>query len=421
LPRTVFEKEKEAFVAISHRMAENLERSSWIRRMSDEGQRLKAQLGAESVFDFSLGNPDIEPPPAFDAALARVAAARQKGSHGYMPNTGYPEVRAAVAARASLEQGLDIPASNIAMTVGAAGGLNVVLKTILDPGDEVVVIRPYFGEYLFYVENHGGVFIDAAPRPDFSPDPGALASALTERTACLIINSPNNPTGRIYSRADLDAIAGVLAEHGRKTGRMPYLIADEPYRAIAYGGAAVHSAMEAYPETIVVSSWSKSLSLPGERIGYVAVSPRCADAAAIVAGLGFSTRVLGFVNAPALMQRVVACLLDEVADVESYAKRGRMLSEGLEAAGYEFSRPEGAFYIFARVPELPATARAEQDALGLDIAFVMHLKRHNIIAVPGVGFGFPGWFRLSFCVSESTILGSLPHFAQAMEEWKRGA
>lgn len=407
-------------MAISHRMAENLERSSWIRRMSDEGLRLKAQFGADKVFDFSLGNPDIEPPKAFGEALSRIVSSAECGTHGYMSNIGYPAVREKVAARASRDQGLAIPASNVAMSVGAAGGLNVLLKTILDPGDEVVVIRPYFGEYLFYVENHGGVFVDVAPRADFSPDPEALGAALTERTACVIINSPNNPTGRIYSRDDLAAIASVLEEHGRKTGRKPYLVADEPYRAIVYNGAEVPSAMEAYAETIVVSSWSKSLSLPGERIGYVAVSPRCSDAAAIVAGLGFSTRVLGFVNAPALMQRVVGELVDEVADVASYAKRGRILSDGLRAAGYDFPEPEGAFYIFARVPGLPATAQAEQEKLGLDIAFVMHLKKHNIIAVPGVGFGYPGWFRLSFCVSEATIRGSLPKFLAAMEDWKRG-
>jgi aspartate aminotransferase len=388
--------------------------------MFDEGQKLRAQYGAEKVFDFSLGNPDVEPPAAFGAALERLASDKAIGTHGYMPNAGYPEVRKAVAARASRDQGLEIPPANIVMSVGAAGGLNVVLKTILDPGDEVIVFRPYFAEYLFYVQNHQGVFVDAACLPDFSPDPESLRRALSPRTACVIINSPNNPTGRIYTRAELEAMASVLEEHGRACGRRPYLIADEPYRQIVYGRVELPSIMELYAETIVVSSWSKSLSLPGERIGYIAVSPRCADTKELVDGFAFSTRVLGFVNAPALMQRAVASILDEVADVESYAKRGAILSEGLRSAGYDFSEPQGAFYIFARVPPIGGAEGGPAEALGLDVAFVMHLKKYNILAVPGVGFGCPGWFRLSFCVSEATIRGSLPGFRAAIEEWRRG-
>lgn len=433
-------------MAVSRQIQENLERSSWIRRMFEEGLKLKKEFGADKVFDFSLGNPDVEPPTAFAATLARLAADTTAGAHGYMPNAGYPSVRAAVAKKASRDQGLEIPAENIVMTVGAAGGLNVLLKTILDPGDEVVVFRPYFAEYFFYVQNHGGKFVDVPTGPGFSPDPEALRAALTPRTACVIINSPNNPTGRIYTKEELEAIAAVLSEHGRKTGRFPYLVADEPYREIVYGGALVPSPMLAYPETIVATSWSKSLSLPGERIGYLAVSPRSGDAKGLVDGLAMCTRILGFVNAPALMQRAVAELLDEKCDVASYERRGRLLSEGLRAAGYDFPEPEGAFYIFARVPELPGAeleprgaagvaggasaaskagaaqdGRAAAPALGLDVAFAMHLKKYNILAVPGVGFGCPGWFRLSYCVAEKTIRGALPLFAKAMEDWKAGS
>jgi aspartate aminotransferase len=386
--------------------------------MSDEAQRLKARYGAENVFDCSLGNPDIEPPPAFREALLEIASDAQPGTHGYMPNGGYPEVRALVARRASRDQGIEIPAGNIVMSVGAAGGLNVILKAILDPGDEVIAIRPYFSEYPFYAQNHGGVFIPVSPRADFSPDPEALAASLSPRTACVLLNSPNNPTGRIYSREALAEIAAVLVRHGEKTGRFPYLIADEPYREIVYDGAEVPSMMEAYAETIVVSSWSKSLSLPGERIGYVAVSPRCAAAKELIDGCCFATRVLGFVNAPALMQRVVARLLDEVADVESYALRRRLLCDGLHAAGYEFQEPQGAFYVFARVPEISVKPRPSPEAPdSSDVAFVMRLKEHRVIAVPGVGFGYPGYFRLSFCVSESTIRGSLPHLKDARNSW----
>jgi aspartate aminotransferase len=404
-------------LAVSHSTAENLGRSSWIRRMSDEGQRLKAQYGAENVFDCSLGNPDLEPPPAFRESLLALASSAARGAHGYMPNGGYPEVCAAVARRASRDQRIEIPAAQIVMSVGAAGGLNVVLKTILDPGDEVVAISPYFPEYPFYAGNHGGTFVPVAPRADFSPDPEAIAAALSPRTACVLLNSPNNPTGRVYSREDLAGVAAVLEAHGRRTGRYPYLIADEPYREIVYDGVELPSLMEAYAETIVVSSWSKSLSLPGERIGYVAVSPRSAAARELVAGCCFATRVLGFVNAPALMQRVVARLLDEVADVESYSRRRSLLCEGLRAAGYEFQDPKGAFYVFVRVPGNSAAPRMSTELLDSDVAFVMHLKDNRVIAVPGVGFGYPGYFRLSFCVSEDTIRGSLPRLMEARDTW----
>lgn len=394
--------------------------------MYDEGLKLKARFGAGEVYDFSLGNPDIEPPPAFTSTIKALVAGNERGTHGYMPNVGYPEVREAVAVRASRDQGLSIPASNIVMTVGAAGAMNVVLKTILDPGDEVVVVKPYFAEYLFYVRNFGGSFVPVEPKADFSPDPEAIAAALTPRTACVILNSPNNPTGRVYTREDIAAVARVLEAHGRKTGRMPYLLADEPYREIVYHGVEVPSIMEAYAETIVVTSWSKTLSLPGERIGYIAVSPRASGIAQLMAGLAFSIRVLGFVNAPALMQRVVSSLLNEVCDVESYAKRGLLLSEGLGSAGYEFPAPEGAFYVFVRVPAAGTgkaeAMRREVEATGepdvtSDVAFAMHLKKYRILAVPGAGFGFPGYFRLCFCVSEDTIRRSLPAFRTAFADW----
>jgi aspartate aminotransferase len=270
------------------------------------------------------------------------------------------------------------------------------------------------------VQNYGGTFVPVSPRADFSPDPEAIEAALSPRTACVLLNSPNNPTGRIYSREDLARIAAILKRHGEKTGRFPYIVADEPYREIVYDGAEIPSMMEAYAETIVVSSWSKSLSLPGERIGYVALSPRCAAAKELIDGCCFATRVLGFVNAPAMMQRIVAALLDEVADVGSYACRGRILAEGLRAAGYEFCEPQGAFYIFPRVPPRKPTDTASSESPASDVDFVMLLKERGVIAVPGVGFGYPGYFRLSFCVSEDAIRGSLPHLKDAREAWLRG-
>lgn len=415
-------------MSIARHVRENLEHASWIRRMFEEGLRMKETLGADRVFDFSLGNPDLEPPPAFLATLRALLDDPRPGSHGYMPNAGYPAVRAAVARRAGADQGLEIPASNILMSVGAAGALNVILKTILDPGDEIILIRPWFAEYCFYITNHGGVMVEVPSGPGFSLDAEAVRRALTPRTAAIIVNSPNNPTGSVYARAELEALAAVLEEHGRASGRAPTLVADEPYREILYGGTELPSSMLAYPETIVASSWSKSLSLPGERIGYIAISPRCADAKSLAAGMAFSTRTLGFVNAPALMQRAVAGLLDERCDVASYERRGRLLAEGLRASGYEFPEPRGAFYLFVRVPsrgksagavdDCTAGAGAARDGTADDVAFVMHLKERGILGVPGVGFGEPGWFRLSFCVPEELIRRSLPAFAAAMESWR---
>ncbi|MDA8426810.1 MAG: pyridoxal phosphate-dependent aminotransferase [Treponema sp.] len=411
---------------ISRQVKNSMEHSSWIRRMFEEGVKLKAEFGADQVFDFSLGNPDLEPPEAFRAVMRRLVEDTRAGTHGYMPNAGYASVREAVARKASAQQGLAMGASSIVMTVGAAGGLNTALKAILDPGDEVIVIKPYFAEYHSFIQNHQGIVVEVEAGPGFSLSAENVRAALSPRTAAVIVNSPNNPTGVIYTRAELSALAALLSEHGARCGRMPYLIADEPYREIVYGGAEVPSAMAAYPETIVVTSWSKTLSLPGERIGYIAVSPRCADAKELFEALAMCTRNLGYVNAPALMQRAVAELLDEQCDVRSYARRGSELARGLRAAGYEFPDPQGAFYIFARAPEPSTARRAEAAASGLDldggadVAFVMHLKKYKVLGVPGRGFGTPGWFRLSYCVSEATIRGAIPLFAKAMEDWKAG-
>ncbi len=410
---------EELTMAVSRIMHENIGNGSWIRRMSDEAGKLKAQ--GREVFDLTLGNPDLPPPPAFKKLLLEIAEGSQQGIHGYMNNGGYPDVRAAIAKRISKEQNVEIAGSNIIMSVGAAGGLNVAFKSILNPGDEVIAIAPYFSEYTFYVQNSGGTLVPVRADANFGPDLEAIEKALTPKTAAVIINSPNNPTGRIYSRTELEGLAALLEKHGRKTGRYPYLVSDEPYRAIVYDGAVVSSIMDLYPETIVVSSWSKSLSLAGERIGCVAVSPRCADACELVTSCVVATRILGFVNAPALMQRIVAGLLDETADIASYEKRGMILSEGLKAAGYEFPKPEGAFYIYAKVPEPSSENRHDFDLSSgrtIDVDYCMALKDNQVIAVPGVGFGCPGYFRISYCVSEATIRGSLPGFKKTAEEWR---
>jgi aspartate aminotransferase len=382
-----------------------------IRKMFEEGALLKKQHGADKVFDFSLGNPDIDPPPAFHDILLRLAQEDKKGSHGYMPNAGFPEVRELLAQKASKEQNVAIDGSHIVMSVGAAGGLNAVLKTICDPGDEVVVSRPYFMEYRHYTSNHGAKLVEVDALPDFNLDIGAIGASLTPKTAAVLLNSPNNPTGKIYPQEAIAALAELLDAHGKKTGRPPYLVSDEPYREIAYN-ANVPPVLSAYHESILVYSYSKSLSLPGERIGYIAVSPEMRDKADVMNGLIFSTRILGYVNAPALMQRIVAELTHAVVDVSIYARRRDAFTAVLDAAGIEYAAPEGAFYLFCKIP----TSQKNRDDVS-DGAFVNHLKQHLILGVPGAGFGKPGWLRFAYCVDEQIIRASGNAFMKAMESW----
>ncbi|PKL07700.1 MAG: aspartate aminotransferase [Spirochaetae bacterium HGW-Spirochaetae-7] len=417
----------------------SLARGSWIRKMFEAGIALKARLGADAVFDFSLGNPDLEPPPEFTAALKAAAGSDEPGAHAYMINSGYPFARAAMSEKVALEHGVPTTADDIVMTVGAAGAINVILGTVLNPGDEVVVIRPYFAEYSAYVDNHRGVLVVADSAPDFSLDPAAVARVLSPRTAAVILNSPNNPTGRVYPPDAIAALGAVLSAHASRVGRAPYLIVDEPYRDIVYDGLEVPPVLSAYPESIVASSFSKTLSIPGERLGYIAVNPACAEKALLVSGLSTLNRVLGFVNAPALMQRAVAASWRAKADVSRYARRRDMLAAILTEAGIRFAKPEGAFYLFCEVPEgspagssgaagagSPAaapgqTAASPGQTAGIsetrDVTFAMALKENGVLSVPGVGFGYPGWIRLCYCVPEKTIEGSRKGFMATMAGW----
>jgi aspartate aminotransferase len=297
------------------------------------------------------------------------------------------------------------------MAVGAAGGLNTVFKSICNPGDEVIVTRPYFMEYRSYVGNHGATLVEADSLPDFNLDINAIGEKLSPKTAAVLINSPNNPSGRVYPKTALEKLCGLLEDHGRKTGRLPYLVSDEPYREIAYN-CEVPPVLNAYAESIIVNSYSKSLSLPGERIGYIAVSPRASDSGELVNALIYSTRILGFVNAPALMQRVVAELTDALVDVSVYEARRNALMEIIDAAGMEYALPEGAFYLFCKTPARKTSGKADDD-----IEFINHLKRHLILAVPGSGFGKPGWLRIAYCVDEKIIRASAKAFKQALDEW----
>ncbi|GHT52336.1 aspartate aminotransferase [Spirochaetia bacterium] len=398
---------------IATAVKEALGSSSMIRKMFEEGNQLKKQHGADKVFDFSIGNPDIEPPPAFHRVFLKLAKEDRKGSHGYMPNAGYADVREALAKKASREHHVNIDGSHLVMAVGAAGGLNVVFKTILNPGDEVIVSRPYFMEYRSYVGNHGGRLVEVDTLPDFNLDIAAIKAKLSPRTAAVLINSPHNPTGRVYPAAAIAALADVLRAHGKESGRLPYLVADEPYREIAYNNIEVPPVLSAYSESIIVNSYSKSLSLPGERIGYIAVSPDIADKDDLMNGLIYATRILGYVNAPALMQRIVAELTFATVDVSIYAKRLAAFKEALDAAGISYAEPEGAFYLFCKAPPKKGTA----GEVGDDRAFADHLKQYLILGVPGTGFGKPGWLRFAYCVDEKLIRASGAAFKKAMESW----
>ncbi len=397
---------------IAKAIKEALGGGSMIRKMFEEGARLKKLHGEDKVFDFSIGNPDLEPPAAFHDVLVKLAAEDKKGSHGYMPNAGYMDVRETLAKKVSCEHGVNAGGSDLIMSVGAAGALNAVFKSILNPGDEIIVSRPYFMEYRSYVSNFNGVLIEADAAEDFNLNLAAIEKALTEKTAAVLINSPHNPTGKIYPKESIAALAELLTAHGKKTGRKPYLIADEPYREIVYEGREVPPILSAYDNSLIVTSYSKSLSLPGERIGYIAVSPAMEDKADMLAALAFTTRVLGFVNAPALMQRIVAELTEAAVDVEIYARRRDAFKSVLDAAGIKYAEPEGAFYLFCQVPEPKQKHSGSGDA-----EFVSHLKDHLILGVPGSSFGTPGWLRFAYCVDESIIRNSGTAFKKAVESW----
>jgi len=381
-------------------------RQSWIRKMFEEGAKLKAAHGSEKVFDFSLGNPNIPPPPQFKKVLLELLESDKPGDHGYMPNVGYPHVRAAVAKTLSREQETQVDEGGIIMTCGAAGALNTVLKTILDPGDEILCPAPYFVEYATYADNHGGILKTVATRPDFTLDLDAIAEGITDKTKGVLINSPNNPTGEVYSKESLQALGDLLAEKSRSLDRTLYLISDEPYRKIVYDGVQVPGIFPYYRDAIVVTSYSKDLSIPGERIGYIAVNPAAAHRQSLCGGLALSNRILGFVNAPALMQRAVAALQGVCADLEAYARKRKLLCDGMAECGYAFTVPKGAFYLFPRSP------------IEDDVKFVQALQEELILAVPGSGFMGPGHFRLAFCVDDATIQNALPGFRRAIKQFQ---
>ena len=393
-------------MTIAKKIEVTLEKSSWIRKMFEEGARLKAEHGAKNVYDFSLGNPNVEPPESFKTALKETVDSTGAMGHAYMQNTGYPNVRKAVADYLSTEQDAQVTENEVTMTCGAAGGLNAIFKALTDPGDEIITPAPYFVEYNFYADNHGGILKPVSTKPDFTLDIDAISSAVNEKTKAIIINSPNNPTGQIYSQESLKELGTLLEKMGEKYGRTIYLISDEPYRKIVYDGHAVPSIFPCYRESIVVTSYSKDLSIPGERIGFVAVNPGASFKKELLGGIALANRILGFVNAPALMQRVIAAIQGECVDVSEYARKRKLLCDGLAEYGYEFVTPPGAFYLFPKTPV--------ED----DVKFVRSLQEELILAVPGSGFGGPGHFRIAFCVEDETIKNAMPGFKRVMEKYK---
>ncbi|PLX85123.1 MAG: aspartate aminotransferase [Desulfuromonas sp.] len=392
-------------MTISVKVMNYIERSSWIRKMFEEGAALRKIHGAENVFDFSLGNPSTEPPEDFRRELQSLAQSCEPGMFRYMDNAGYLETRAAVAEVLTEKSPLPVEARHVVMTCGAGGALNVVLKTILNPGEEVIILAPYFVEYKFYADNHGGVTREVPTDPaTFQLDIAAIEKAIGPNTRAIIVNSPNNPTGVIYSRERLTALGEAVERKGKELERQIYVISDEPYARLAYDGREVPGIFSCVENAIVVTSHSKDLALPGARIGYLAVNPAMGNAAQFIEGAVFCNRVLGFVNAPALMQRLVAKLQRSSVDVSEYQAKRDLLYDNLTTMGFRMVRPEGGFYLF---PESP---------LADDVEFVGLAQKHNILLVPGVGFGAPGHFRIAYCVDAEMIHRSLPAWERLARE-----
>lgn len=393
-------------MSIAKKIKAGFAQSSMIRKMFEEGAILKKKYGADKVYDFSLGNPNVEPPELFKKELIKAAAHIIPNKHGYMPAAGYEETRQAIADKINKAQGLKLSSDHVIMSCGAAGALNVILKSLLDPKDEVIVPVPFFMEYSSYIENFGGIIRKAPTDKDFSLNVEAIGAAINEKTKAVLINTPNNPTGKVYTKKNISDLARLLTEKNIELQKTIYLITDEPYAEIVYDGVIVPSVLKAYRHSIVAYSYSKTLSLPGERIGYIAVNPKIFEVQHLLNALILCTRTLGFVNAPAHMQRIVAKLQNVKVNVAVYKKKRDLICAGLAKAGYEFEKPKGAFYLFVQSP-IPD-----------DEEFVKMLLKRNILVVAGSAFGTPGYFRIAYCVDDATIVNSMAGFAEIIKEAK---
>ncbi|MCL2248211.1 MAG: pyridoxal phosphate-dependent aminotransferase [Oscillospiraceae bacterium] len=390
---------------ISQKMIKLINNNSVIRAMFEEGNRLAKEFGRENVFDFSLGNPSIPSPPSVNEAIIDIVKTEEPlALHSYMNNAGYPAVRETIAKSLNKKHGTAFTESNIIMSSGAAGGLNVVLKTLLNPGDEVVVISPYFVEYGNYVGNYDGELVAVpANRVDFQPHMETMCQAITKKTKAVIINSPNNPTGAVYSESTIKELSKLLTDKSNVYGSPIYIVSDEPYRELAYDGTEVPYITKYYKNTLVCYSWSKSLSLPGQRIGYIVVPSEADDYELIFDAASIATRTLGFVNASALIQRVVAKCIDEQTNIEAYDTNRKLLYNNLKDLGFEISEPKGAFYLWLKTP-------------GDDKDFAKAALKYNILVVPGSAFTCAGYARIAYCVSKQTIENSLPAFEKLANE-----
>ncbi|AET69013.1 aspartate/tyrosine/aromatic aminotransferase [Desulfosporosinus orientis DSM 765] len=393
---------------ISQKMQEQVKSSSVIRAMFEEGKRLAGIYGAENVYDFSLGNPSVEPPEEVRKAIIEIANDKNSlGVHGYMNNSGYEDVRTAIANSINEKYSTAFTHNNIIMTVGAAGGLNVILKTLLNPQDEVITFAPFFGEYRSYVKNFEGELVVISPNTkDFQPNLEEFKGKITPKTKAVIVNSPNNPTGVVYSEDTIIKLSEILRDKQKEFGTDIYLVSDEPYRELAYNNVEVPYLTKYYANTIVGYSFSKSLSLPGERIGYLVISEQAADYENIISAANIANRILGFVNAPSLFQRVIAKCLDAKVNLEAYNQNRELLYNELVSYGYDCTKPEGAFYLFVKTP-------IENDA-----EFCKLANEKNILIVPGTAFGCPGYVRIAYCVAYKTIEKALPGFKALIEELK---
>lgn len=375
--------------------------------MFEEGEKLKKKHGVENIYDFSLGNPITEPPEALKEELIRVASSDTQGMHRYMTNSGYDDVREEVAQYQRETTGLPFTKDNIVMTVGAAGGLNVVFKSILDPGDEVIVPCPFFVEFMFYIGNHNGVIKLVDTKDDFHLDIEKIKATINKKTKAILINSPHNPTGVVYHEAELLELIDLLHERSKK-GQRIYIVADEAYKKIIYNGTKLPNLPNMYEDTVIVTCHSKDLGLAGERIGYISMSPRIKNVRSLIDATIFANRILGFINAPAIMQRVVAKFQRSSVDITDYQKKRDAIYNILVESGFEVVKPAGAFYIFPKSP-IPD-----------DIQFVRTMLQHHILTVPGVGFGKPGYFRIAYCVTMDVIEKSRPYFKEVGELLRNG-
>jgi len=385
-------------VSISTKLKKSMEQGSWIRKMFEEGILLKTKIGADKVYDLSLGNPIYEPPSKFIELLRNYIENPASGLHRYMPNAGLAETREAVAKNLTNETGLIFSKEDIVMTCGAGGALNIIIKTLLDPGDEIVVFAPYFAEYFFYADNHGGKCVVLDHDDDFMPKLSMLEEIVNEKTKMVIVNSPNNPSGVVYPNSVLKTLGQSIKKLELKYGRDIFIVSDEPYRKIIYDDISYNHIFSTHSNTIVATSHSKDLGLAGERIGYVAVNPDNENKDEIIDGLTFSNRVLGFVNAPALMQHLIINLQSETVNIDDYRQSRDFLWTNLTDIGYEVIKPQGAFYMFPKSP------------IEDDVKYVNELRKKNVLVVPGSGFGSPGYFRISYCVDEHTLHNCIDGF-----------